>query len=117
MSYIYLYEKVEDGSPMTGIPIDVAAMIVVGAIVSIGLTAVAALMIFHVRSRLLKAALSIYSQEKVERQQFPQKDSVVSATTTATGNGLDVTIGTLPRTTLYTKIIIISLFCINVFLK
>ncbi|XP_031788477.1 uncharacterized protein LOC100677904 isoform X2 [Nasonia vitripennis] len=87
----------DDGSPMSGIPIDVATMIVVGAIVSIGLTAVAALMIFHVRSRLLKAALSIYSQEKVERQQFPEKDSVVSATTAA-GKGLDVTIGTLPRT-------------------
>ena len=73
-------------------------MIVVGAIVSLGLTAVAALMIFHVRSRLLKAALSMYSQEKAERQFVPgDKDVIATGATLGPGKGLDVTIGTLPR--------------------
>lgn len=80
---------------MSTIPIDVAAMIVVGAIVSIGLTSVAALMIFHVRSRLLKAALAIYNQEKLERQ-LSDKDPVAGGANA--GKALDVTINTLPRT-------------------
>jgi ABC-type siderophore export system fused ATPase/permease subunit len=85
---------------MSAIPIDVAAMIVVGAIVSIGLTSVAALMIFHMRSRLLKSALSIYNHEKVERQ-FTDKDN-------ACGKDLDITIGTLPRTSSFMPLIIFT---------
>ncbi|KAJ8682438.1 hypothetical protein QAD02_018230, partial [Eretmocerus hayati] len=77
---------------MSAIPIDVAAMIVVGGLISIGLTSVAVLMIFHVRSRLLKAALSMYSQDKIERE-YAEKDN-------DPGKNLGVTIGTLPRGTL-----------------
>ena len=55
-------------------------------------------MIFHVRSRLLKAALSMYSQEKAERQFVPgDKDVIATGATLGPGKGLDVTIGTLPR--------------------
>ena len=82
--------KVDSGTSSSNIPVDITAMIVIGAIVCIGLTSVAALMILHVRSLLLKATVvSIYNQEKAERQ-FAEKDS-------SSGKALDVTIGTIPR--------------------
>ncbi|XP_058791245.1 uncharacterized protein LOC131664288 [Phymastichus coffea] len=95
--YVKNTHKGESSASMSTISIDVAAMIVVGAIVLIGLTSVAALMIFHVRSRLFKAALAIYSQEKVERQLGNDKDPATTGGANA-GKSLDVTIGTLPRT-------------------
>ncbi|XP_011497799.1 PREDICTED: uncharacterized protein LOC105362145 [Ceratosolen solmsi marchali] len=88
--YVKTTHKGGSSESMSAIPIDVAAMIVVGAIVSIGLTSVAALMIFHMRSRLLKTALSIYNHENVERQ-LTEKDNTC-------GKDLAVTIGTFPRT-------------------
>ncbi|XP_014206491.1 multiple epidermal growth factor-like domains protein 10 [Copidosoma floridanum] len=87
------YVKNTRGDEPNGIPIDVAAMIVVGALVSLGLTSVAALMIFHIRSRLLKAALSMYNQERAVERQY-----AASAEKDIDTKGLDVTIGTLPRT-------------------
>lgn len=70
-------------------------MIVVGALVSIGLTSLAAIVIFHLRSRLLKAALSIYNQDKLERQYAAETNDLV--VNSQKGAQLDFTIGTLPR--------------------
>ncbi|XP_023313577.1 uncharacterized protein LOC106659242 isoform X1 [Trichogramma pretiosum] len=94
--------KGDSSSAKSSIPIDVAAMIVVGALVSIGLTSVAALMIFHARSRLLKTALSIYGPDKViDQRQYIEKDATLGSTTTsASSKTLDVNVATLPRGTL-----------------
>ncbi|XP_043461870.1 uncharacterized protein LOC122498266 isoform X2 [Leptopilina heterotoma] len=56
----------ESSSPVSPLPMDIAALIIIGSIISLGLTSIAALMIFHMRAKLLDAVrLSIFNDEKV----------------------------------------------------
>lgn len=113
------------GASITAAPTisaNVAAVIVVGAILSVSLTSIAALMIFHVRSRLLKAAMAIYNHEKAESQYGtattspPSSVQVKEANVGAPPPGLllqvpteELMVGTLPRKCIY-------VICATVFL-
>ncbi|XP_024941258.1 uncharacterized protein LOC107268218 isoform X2 [Cephus cinctus] len=52
------------------IPVDITVLIIVGSIISLGLTSIAVLMVYHMRSRLFETVrLSIYNNEKNENSQ------------------------------------------------
>ncbi|XP_033215072.1 uncharacterized protein LOC117171670 [Belonocnema kinseyi] len=56
----------ESSTSVSPLPMDIAALVVIGSIISLGLTSVAALMIFHMRAKLFEAVRSsIFNDEKV----------------------------------------------------